>query len=177
MSSFFKPSEVKTKQESKGSSTQKGVLDKNQEALNQSLFDKIIEAIGRGPEVSQSDRNVARGQINDTYDATGKQLESNLAARGFSTPGGKLGKSYGDLAIARNKAFASTESDLKSQAMQRFQQMISNAFQFDQPRQYDTNTTGSQVNTQPGPSIFDRILGYAGQGLGGAVGLGWQPFH
>lgn len=177
MSGLFKSSQVKTTQESKGTSTQEGTLDKKQQKVNKALFDQILAAITQGPEVSQSDRNLARGQINDSYDATGKNLESTLAARGFSGPTGKIGQGYGNLAIARNKAFASTESDLRSQAMQRFQQMIGNAFAFDQPRSYTTTSSGTNVNTQPGPSIFDRILSYAGQGLGGAIGLGYQPFH
>jgi hypothetical protein len=176
MGSFFKPSTQKSTTESKGTSTQEANLTGKQSKMNKELFAQIMDALSMGPQVSQSDRNVARGQINDTYDATGKSLESTLASRGFSGPTGKVGKGYGDLSIARNKAFSTTEASLRSEAMQRFQQMIANAFQFNTPRSYTTTSSGTQVGTQPGPSPFDRVLGYAGQGLGAAAGLGWAPF-
>lgn len=177
MSSFFGASETKTKQESKGTSTSTANLDKKQGKLNKALFDQIMAIVTGGPKASQANINQGRSAINDTYDATAKNLESNLAARGFGGPGGKLGQGYGDLAIARNKAIATSDATEQDRALENFQRFIQNAFQFNQPRSTTTTSSGTNVNTQPGPSIFDRILGYAGQGLGGAIGLGYQPFR
>lgn len=177
MSSLFKASTQKATQTSTGTSNQKAVLTPDQEKINSTLFDQILSALQQGPVASQANISQGRSQINDTYDATAKNLESNLAARGFSGPTGKLGQGYGQLAIARNKAIAASDAEQQNQALQRFQQMIQNAFAFNQPREYQTNTSSTGTSTQPGPSIFDRILGYAGQGIGAGIGLGWQPFH
>jgi hypothetical protein len=137
-------------------------LNPKQQKVNKALFAKILEAIQLGPQVSQSDRNTARGQINDTYDATSTNLAANMAARGLS--GGKVGGAMRSNAINRANAFQSTEANLRDQAQNKFMQMIQAAFQFNTPRSTTTTSSGTQsgTNTQPGTPWQS----YAGAGLG-----------
>jgi hypothetical protein len=145
------------------SGRQDALLDPKQKKINKNLFQQILAALKLGPQVSQSDRNTARGQINDTYDATGQNLQANMAARGMGG-GGTEGRAMRSTAIDRAKGFQGAEATLRDQAQNRFQQMISNAFQFNQPRSFTnegtSTTTGSQ--TMPGQSPWSSI----GQGVG-----------
>ncbi len=176
MGNFFKAGKEQSTQDTKysGTSSSTANLDERQQAMNKQLYKKILHTLQLGPEVSEEDRNKRRGAINEQYDTTGKMLSSQLAGQGFNYGGGKLGQGYGNLAIARNKAFGDVESDLSSEAVNRFQQMIQNAFQFNTPRSQTSTQSGTQntVGTQPGPSVFDKVLGYAGQGLGAAAMFG-----
>ncbi len=150
-------------QETKQSGRQDALLDPKQKKVNKNLFQQILAALKLGPQVSQSDRNTARGQINDTYDATGQNLQANMAARGFGGSG-KEGAMMRSTAIDRAKGFQGAEATLRDQAQNRFQQMIQNAFQFNQPRSFTnegtSTTTGTQ--TQPGQSPWSSI----GSGIG-----------
>ncbi len=144
------------------SGTQDANLDKNQKKVNKALFAKILEAIQMGPNVSQSDRNTMRGQMNDTYDATNTNIAANMAARGFS--GGKVGGAFRSNALDRAKGFQTGEATLRDQASNRFQQMIQNAFAFLTPRSFSSTSQGtsSGTNTMPGTPWQSSV----GSGLG-----------
>jgi hypothetical protein len=150
---------TKTTQSGSQSGTQTSNLDPMQSKLNKNLFQQILAQIQQGPQVNQGDRNAARGQVNQIYGQNQNAIEGNLAARGFS--GGKLGEGIASNELQRAGALSSTESSLRDQAMNRFQQMIQNAFQFDQPRSFSSSSTYSGTGTQqPGlGSLFGDIAG------------------
>jgi hypothetical protein len=131
-------------------------LDPRQNKVNKSLFHQILAALNMGPTVSQSDRNVARGQINDTYNGATTNMEANLAARGYGESG-KVGKGFRDLSVERGNAFQGAEATLRDQSQNRFQQTIQNALAFMTPRSFSSNSSGSSTGTMSGVSPFSTI--------------------
>lgn len=168
---------------SESTGTQEANLSGKQRKVNKALFQQILEALKMGPQVSQADRNVARGQINDTYNGATTNLESNLAARGFGESG-KFGAGLRDMSIARAKAFQNTEATLRDQAQNRFMQMLQAGFQFDQPRSFTSSSSGTQTGTQGGTPWQSSLGGGLGDlssllflkqmgGLGAAAPYCW----
>lgn len=163
-------------------SEQSANLTGKQRRLDKNLFQQILEQLKLGPQVSQSDRNTARTQINNTYDASLDNIDANLASRGYSG-GGKTGAATRDLAIERAKGFQSSEATLRDQALQRFQQMIQNAFQYNTPRSFTNSSTGTQTGTQPGTPWQSSVGGGIGdlssylwmRNLQGGAGGGANP--
>jgi hypothetical protein len=131
------------------SSTNTAELDPKQTRINRQLFNQIIAALKMGPTVSDSDRNVARKQTNDSYDAANANLQSNLASRGYGESG-KMGTGFRNNSIARANSFQTTEAVLRDQAQSRWQQMIQNAFPFNTPRTTTSTGSGTSSQTQPG---------------------------
>src|SRR4030095_11471244 len=147
--------------------TTRGERSGRQANLFKDTLDQLLATISQGPTIMQSDKDAMRGTINKSYAAARAQTESGLTGRGFGESG-KLGNAFKNLDIARAQDFSTGEMGLMNQAQQRYAQMIGLALPHLTP---DTATTTSSVTasgsqTQPGPSIFDRILGYAGQAAG-----------
>lgn len=169
---------------SESTSTQDANLSSKQKKVNKALFQQIIEAIKQGPNVSQSDRNTARGQINDTYNAGDDATVNSLVARGYGDSG-KVGASLKSNEMQRNNAFQGAEATLRDQAWQKFMSMISAGFQFDQPRSFTSTSSGTQTGTQSGTpwqssvgggigdlSSYLQLQKLMGAGGGGAGGFG-----
>src|SRR5256885_1599885 len=57
-------------------------LDPMQQRLSQKLWNHIMDAIKLGPQVSESDRNVARTQTNNSFDAANQNIMGNLSRLG-----------------------------------------------------------------------------------------------
>lgn len=131
------------------SGTQTADLDPKQQRMNKQLFKQLIDLVRGGPTVSQSDRNAARGQINDTYNAQNDALETALAARGMGTSG-TLGKGFRSNAMQKANAFQGAEATLRDQAWNRWWNTVQSAFQFNQPRSFSSTSSGTSSNTQPG---------------------------
>ena len=141
-------------------------LDPKQTKLNKALFQQLIQLIRQGPNVSQADKDTTYGAINQNFDAAGKNLEATLAARGFGNSG-KLGQGYRSLDIDRAKARQSGLATLQDQAVNRFQQWIQDAFQFDVPR--STTSSGTSTTTGSGVPWQSSV----GAGLGDAASLAY----
>jgi hypothetical protein len=115
-----------------------------------------------------------RTGINTKYNTTlAPSLESAYTSRGFGE-GGKMGAGFKQLGLARAGEFQTGEADLRGQAQDRFAHLISLALPFMTPNTTTTDfsKTGSGIGTQPGPSIFDRILGTGGELAGIGLALG-----
>ncbi len=142
-------------------SSQTANLTGRQGKVDKALFKQILEYLKRGPEVSQSDRNFTRGQINDQYEAMDDRLASHYAGSGFEGSG-KEGAGFRSNELDRLRTTQDAESGLRSQAQNRFMQMIQSAFQFNTPRSFNSTQSGTSTSTMPGQSG----LGMFGQGLG-----------
>lgn len=142
--------------------TQTQELDPKQRRMNKQVFKKLIDLIRQGPTVSQGDRDTARAQNNAAFNQAGQNLEATLAARGFGNSG-KMGSGYRSLDIDRAKNQGSIEAQLRNEAMNRFQQWIQNAFQFNTPR--SATTTSSGTSSSVGPPQMNPFSG-AGNALG-----------
>lgn len=149
--------------------TEEALLGRKQNRINTQLFHTIMDALQLGPQVSQSDRNMARANINTAYQGAQRNLDAALASRGFGQSG-KVGAGVRDLNLGRMKEFQTTEGRLRDEAQQRFQQMIQNAFQFDIPRTTTSHTTGTESVTVPGASPFSA----AGSGFGDLASFLWM---
>lgn len=161
-------------QEASGTSTSQGVQTGRQENVFNQMLAQLLPMIQQGPQVLQSDRNMLRTAINNKYNTQlAPALESGLTSRGFGDSG-KLGAGFKQLALGRAGEFADTEANLRQAAQDRYAHLLGLALPFTSPltNTTDFNQTGSSTNTQPGPSIFDRILGYGGQAAGIALALG-----
>lgn len=143
--------------------SQRGVRNRDQRQLARQLADILRGALTQGPTVSQSDRNAGRTNINNTFGGIRGNLESALTSRGFGQSG-KMGAGFKGLEIARSNAFQGLESNLRSEAQQRFERMLGLTSGFIQPHMFESSstTTGSGTGTQPGQSLLS--------GLGGAAG-------
>lgn len=122
-------------------------LDPKQSKLNKALFQQLIQLIRQGPNVSQGDKDTLYSGINQNFDAAGKNLEATLAARGMGNSG-KLGQGYRSLNIDRAKARQGGLANLQDQAVNRFQQWIQDAFQFNIPR--SSTSSGTSTTTGSG---------------------------
>lgn len=151
-----KPKTSTSTTESRG--TQTAELDPKQRKVNKALFRQILDAIRQGPTVSQSDRNTARGQINDSYDAGAERLTSNLAARGFGNSG-KMGAGFRDMEIDRQNAFQTTEAGLRGEAQNRFMQMLQAAFQFNSPRTFSQESQSTTQGSMSGTPFMSSLGG------------------
>lgn len=165
-------------------STNTAELDPKQTRMNRQLFNQIIEALKMGPQLSESDRNVARKQTNDSFDAANANLESNLAARGYGESG-KMGTGFRNNSIARANSFQTTEAVLRDQAQSRWQQIIQNAFRFTMPRSSTSTGSGTSTQTQPGTPWQESLGGgfsdlasllFMNQMNGGGLFGGGNPF-
>ena len=164
--------------------SQRGVRNKDQRQLAKQLADILRGALTQGATVSQSDRNAGRTNINNTFTGIRGNLESALTSRGFGQSG-KMGAGFKGLEVARSNAFQGLESNLRSEAQQRFEKMLGLTSGFIQPHMFESSgtTTGSGTGTQPGQSLLSGLGGAAGDigsllllksllgGSGGAGGL------
>jgi hypothetical protein len=150
-----------------GTETRSGTRTKQQSRLFKDTLDQLMAQISQGPAIMQSDRDALRGSINRGYNAQQQQVEAGLTGRGFGESG-KLGNAFKQLDIARSNDFATGEQGLMQDAQQRYAQMIQLAWPYLHPDNWTTTSSGSTTGSQtrPGPSVFDRILGYAGQAAG-----------
>jgi len=169
MSGLFgsRPQTSTSDQSFEDTSTTGGVRSGKQRHLFRDTLDQLLASISQGPQVMQSDRDAMRGTINKSYNAAQAQIESGLTGRGFGNSG-KLGKAFRDLDISRAGDFSSGEMGLQNQAQQQYAQMIGLALPYLTPGDFTTVSSGSSsgTRTQPGPSIFDRLLGYGSQAAG-----------
>lgn len=169
MSGLFRPrSQTSTSEGSFERTETQGVdRSKRQSRLFKDTLDQLLSTISQGPQIMQGDKDAMRGTINKGYAAAQAQTEAGLTGRGFGESG-KLGNAFKNLDIARAEDFSRGELGLKDQAQQRYAQMIGLAIPYLTPDNWSTISSGTSrgTQTQPGPSIFDRILGYAGQGAG-----------
>lgn len=169
------------------SGTQEAVLGGKQQKVNKALFQKILEAIQQGPTVSQADRNTMRNQVNQGYNSANTNLEANLAGRGFANSG-KYGAGVRLNSLEKAKTTQAGEATLTDQAQNRFMQMIQAAFQFDQPRVFNSSSQGTQTSTGSGTPWQTSLGGGLGDissllwlrnmggGAGGGGGGGSNPF-
>ena len=173
MGSLFSPSKQTSTNESSGTSTTSGERTGRQTNVFKEVLDRLLAQINAGPQVMQSDRNAMRTGINTKYNAVAPQVESGLTSRGFGDSG-KLGAAFKGLNLARAGDIQTGEADLRGQAQERFAHLLALAYPFTRPDENTTTFSQSGNQTQPGPSIFDRILGTAGQaaGIGLALGAG-----
>lgn len=137
-------------------STQEANLTGRQSKVDKAFFKQLLAALNLGPQVSQSDRNVARGQINDTYDGATNNMEASLAARGYGDSG-KVGTGFRDLSVERAKGFQNAEATLRDQSQNRFRQMIQAALQYMTPRSFTNTSSGTSTGTAPGMSPYSAF--------------------
>ena len=151
--------------------TNSGDLTKQQKALMKQLFGALSGALEQGPNVPQFARNTARAQINNTFDTIRPRLESSLTARGFGQSG-NLGAGFKDLEYQRAKAFQGSEADLRTEAQNRYMQMLGLSQGFIKPYNFSgtSSQTGSGTQTVPGTGLLAG-LGGAGQDIGGLLQL------
>lgn len=148
-------------QDSTTDQTQEGVRGPRQQRVFKQLGNALLDALNQGPTVSQSDRNAGRTNINNTWLGLGKNLESNLTARGFGESG-KLGGQFKGLEIGRANAFQGLEAQLRNEAQSRFERMLGLSQQFVQPTTFHTTGTSSGSSTQPGQPFLSGF----GSGIG-----------
>lgn len=129
-------------------------------AVGKNLAKTLIPLI-QNPTVDPALRTAGRNQINDTYDASSKRLDSILAARGYGT-GGKANLNTLQMEGERAKSFGNLESDLYKTAIDRQMQALGLGAGYSRPVGFNTTTTTEGTNTQPGMPI--------GQAVGGAIG-------
>ncbi len=165
-----KPKTQTSTTESSQSGTQDALLDKKQKKVNAAIFEKILAAIGLGPQVSQSDKNTTRGQINDTYDSAGDNLEATAAARGFGNSG-VTNRGFRNLSVDRAKSLQSNDATLRDQAQNRFMQMLQAGFQFLTPRSFSSTSQGTSQST--GSMSGTPWQSSLGGGLGDLSGALW----
>jgi hypothetical protein len=176
MGSLFSPSQQTSTQQNQqsGTSTATGERTGRQEDVFNQVLAQLLPMVQQGPQVLQSDRNMMRTGINNKYNQTyTPQVESGLTSRGFGDSG-KLGAAFKNLGLARAGEFQSGEAGLRSAAQDRYAHLLGLALPFMTPTSTTTdfNQSGSGTSTQPGASIFDKILGGAGQAAGIALALG-----
>lgn len=182
MPGLFSPSKQTSTSSSteEGTSTTTGVRTGKQRKVFRDILDQLLATLSHGTEVTPEERAGMRSSVNQTYGAIAPNLAVNLTSRGL---GGSLKPAsstvtptYGFKGIdtARANQIQSSEATLQDQAQRRFQQYLGLAAPYTKPDTYTTNAS-SQTNatqTQPGPSIFDKILGYAGEAAGIAALFG-----
>lgn len=163
-----------SEQTSNTTSTTSGDRSGRQSKLFKQILDQLFSSISAGPNVMQSDRDAMRTSVNKSYNAVAPRVESQLTSRGFGGSG-KMGSAFKGIDLARANEIQSGESNLRSQAMQRYMGMLGLALPYTRPDSYTTTASGTQTGSQtvPGPSIFDRILGYAGDAAGIAAAFGF----
>lgn len=132
-----------------------------QSKVDETLFRQIIKALKLGANVSESDRNAARGQINENFALGNDNLISSLVSRGFGDSG-KVASGLRSNETTRQKAFQSTEATLRNQAQTRFMDLLHTALAYITPRSTTTTGSASGSQTQPGQSPWSAI----GSGLG-----------
>lgn len=161
-----KPQSSTSSSTTNSSSSTTAQLTGRQHKLMKQLFEALSGQLSGGPNVMQSDRNQARGQINQTYNAMAPRLQANMTARGFGNSG-RVGSGLRDIEYQRGNAIQSNEADLRREALGRWTQMLGMSQQFIQPHNFSTTGTSSTRGTQtvPGQSPF-------GQLGGGAMDLG-----
>jgi len=149
-----------------------------------SLFNEIIaqlnETINQGPNVRPEDLAAMRGQVKGTYGQIAPRVGAALKSRGMSATGGKPssspspGGNFRGIDIAQGNQMAAGKSNLADLARQRYMQSIGMAFPLTKPTTTVSTSTGTKTGseTQPGPSLFDQMLGYASQIAGIAAGFG-----
>lgn len=150
-----------------------GERSKRQSGLFKEMLDQLMGTISQGPQIMRSDRDAMYGSINKAYNAAAGQVEGGLTGRGFGESG-KLGNALKNLDISRAGDFMTGEQGLQSQAQQRYAQMIGLAWPYLAPDLTTTTSSGTATGTQtqPGPSVFDRLLGYGSQAAGIAALFG-----
>jgi hypothetical protein len=201
MGSLFSSSKQPTSQTSQtsGTSTTSGARTKPQSKVFKGILDQLLSQISEGTNVTDADRAAMRASVGHTYNAIAPNLNAALNSRGLTgatatkgkkgTPAlgaipavpdipGKPGTRYEGLTTAAANEVQKQEALLREEAQNRFFQMAGLAAPYTRP---DTTTTtfsqsGSGQGTIPGPSIFDRLLGYAGDAAGLAGAFGYQPF-
>jgi hypothetical protein len=178
MSNLFKSGTqtATNKQESNATSTTSGERTARQSNLFKEVLDQLFATISGGPQVMQADRDAMRGRVNKTFNAIAPRVESQLTSRGFGG-GGKLGNALKGIDIARGNQIAEGESALTRDSWNRYAQMLGLALPFTRPDTVTTTSHGEQTGTQttPGPSLFDKLLGYAGDAAGIASLFGFNP--
>jgi len=176
MGSLFKSGkQTSTSEQSfNNTSTTSGERTKRQSNLFKEILDQLMASISQGPNVMESDRQKMRAQTNQTYNAIAPRLESQLTSRGFGNSG-KLGAGFKGIDIARANEIQSGEATLRDQAMQRYLQELGIALPYTRPDTVTTTSSGTGTGSQtvPGPSIFDKLLGYAGDAAGIAAAFGF----
>ncbi len=143
-------------------------LDPKQRKMMKAIFGSLLPIIQGGPQVSQAERNTARAGINQGYDQAGNAIEANLAARGFS--GGKLGSGIRSTEIDRQKTQQGAEAGLQQNAWQRFMSALGAAFQFNQPRDFTSTSSGTSTQTGSGQSPWSTV----GAGIGDLSSLAYM---
>lgn len=159
-----KPRTATSSQTSDSTNLSENIFGKRQRQLQKQIGDLLQGMLTQGPTVSQSDRNAGRTNINNTWLGLGKNLESNLTARGFGQSG-KMGAGFKGLEIGRANAFQGLEAQLRNEAQSRFERMLSMAQQYSTlPRKVLTtgHQEGSGTQTQPGQSLLSGLGGVAG---------------
>lgn len=185
--------------QTQGTSTTSGARTKPQSNVFKAVLDQLLSQLSAGTNVTDADRAAMRASVGGTYNAIAPSLNAQLGARGLkgatatkgskgtpalgaipATPDvpAKAGTSYRGLSTAAANQVQKQEALLREEAMNRFFQAAGLSVPYTRP---DTTTTtysqsGNTQGTIPGPSIFDRILGYAGDAAGLAAAFGWQPF-
>lgn len=201
MPGLFSSSKQQTSQTSQvqGTSTSSGARTKPQSNVFKAVLDQLLANISQGVNVTDADRAAMRASVGNTYNAIAPSINAQLSARGLKGATAKKGTkdipatennplikgipptpgtTYRGLSTAAQNEIQKQEAILREQAQNRFYQMGALAGPYTRP---DTTTTtysqkGSGTGTFPGPSIFDRILGYASDAAGLAAAFGWQPF-
>jgi hypothetical protein len=165
-------SESQTKQTSQETSRTEGERTGRQSDVFKAVLDQLLASINQGPTVLQAERNRMRNQVNNTYNALGPKLEAGLTSRGFGSSG-KLGAGFKGIEMARANQIQSGESDLQTQALQRYMQMLGLALPYTRPDIINTTRSGTVEGTATGSQIGNGTnpLSAAGSGLGDILGL------
>jgi hypothetical protein len=160
----------------KSTSTTSPTRTGRQENVYNEIIRQLTAVINQGPNPTADEIANMRGRLGHTYGQIAPRLGIALTSRGMGPGTGKQMSTSSlrgvDLALGNQRA--ASLSALKDFTRRRQMQDMGLALPFTQPEIQTTTREGTSTGseTTPGPSLFDQLLGYAGQGLGIASMLG-----